>query len=133
MHKPFLNEILRLGGDPADEVWHWLATRGPHGEDFTWGQTREQPPGYVAVVHLAKITADMEAFIPDFSARAQEVVRTGMQSANPGLLRRCIQVAAVVGGKEELMHVTQLTHHEDPKVAGDARACAFYMKRALRD
>jgi hypothetical protein len=132
MNKPFLNEIYRLGGDPSDEVWSWLATRGPHGVHFTWGQTRDEPSGFVGVVLLEKFAGEMTALIPDFSSRAQEVVRVGMRSEIAELLRRSIQVAAVVGGKEELMLVQQLMRSEDPKVAGDAKACAFYLKRVLR-
>ncbi|RZA23985.1 MAG: hypothetical protein EOP02_14150 [Proteobacteria bacterium] len=132
MYKPFLNEIYRLGGDPSDEIWGWLANTGPHGDGFTWGQTRNEPPGYVGVVHLATIVAEMEISIADFKSRAREVVRVGMRSEIPELLRRSIQVAAVVGGEDELIDVQQLMHSEDLKVASDAKACAFYIKRVLR-
>ena len=56
MHAP-LTEIRRIGGDPADDVWQWFVTRGPHGSEFTWGQTRSSPPGYVGLTHLEEIVA----------------------------------------------------------------------------
>lgn len=31
MNRAITNEIARLGGDPTDEIWIWLVTRGPHG------------------------------------------------------------------------------------------------------
>ncbi len=47
MNRAFSDEITALGGDPTDEIWVWLVTRGPHGPSFTWGQTRNEPPGYI--------------------------------------------------------------------------------------
>jgi hypothetical protein len=134
MRKPFLDEIYRLGGDPSDEVWSWLYThtRGPHGAAFTWGQTRDQPAGFVDLELLTKFAAEMEALIPNFRCRAQEVVRIGMRSTVPLLVRKSIQVAAVVGGEEELRLVKQFVQSDEADVASDARACAFYLKRVLR-
>lgn len=61
MNQRFLNAILQIGGDPADELWIWLVKRGPHGTSFTWGQTRSEPAGYVGICHLEEIAAEMTA------------------------------------------------------------------------
>jgi hypothetical protein len=49
-----------------------------------------------------------------------------LKSSDAGLLRRGVQVAAVVGGEEELAVIQSLSAHEDPAVAQHARASAFY-------
>jgi hypothetical protein len=128
MNHALANEISRLGGDPADEVWVWLVTRGPHGATFTWGQTRSQPPGYVGVSHLQQIVSELALSIPSFQERAQRVVNLAMGSEHSELARRAIQVAAVIGGNTELQQIKRLASSQDVAVASDARASAFYLK-----
>ena len=128
MNQAVTNEIVRLGGDPTNEVWLWLVTRGPHGSSFTWGQTRNGPPGYVGVTHLQEIADQLADSIPAFEQRARKVVAAAMQSELSDLARRAVQVAAVIGGSAELQLVRQLADSQDPAVASDARACAFYLK-----
>ena len=128
MNHALANEIARLGGDPTDEVWIWLVTRGPHGPSFTWGQTRGQPPGYVGVSHLQQIVSELTLSIPSFQERARRIVNLGMESEHPELARRAIQVAAVIGGSTELQQIKQLASSQDVAVASDARASAFYLK-----
>ena len=108
MNQALANEITRLGGDPTDEVWLWLVTRGPHGPTFTWGQTRSEPAGYVGVTHLQKIVGELALSVPSFQERAVRVVNLAFGSEQSELTRRAIQVAAVVGGSGELRQV-QLT------------------------
>jgi hypothetical protein len=128
MNRAITNEIARLGGDPTDEVWIWLVTRGPHGASFTWSQTRNEPPGYVGVSHLQDIVGKFAASIPAFQERALRVVNVAMSSELTELARRAIQVAAVIGGSTELQRVKHLASGQDIAVASDARACAFYLK-----
>ena len=128
MNQALANEITRLGGDPTDEVWLWLVTRGPHGPTFTWGQTRSEPAGYVGVTHLQKIVGELALSVPSFQERAVRVVNLAFGSEQSELTRRAIQVAAVVGGSGELRQVQQLASSQDTAVASDARACAFYLK-----
>jgi hypothetical protein len=128
MNRAFADEITRLGGDPTDEIWLWLVTRGPHGPSFTWGQTRNEPAGYVGVSHLQEIVADLAFSIPAFQERALRVVNLAMASELSELARRAIQVAAVIGGNAELQRVKQLASSQDATVASDARASAFYLK-----
>jgi len=125
---PMADEIIRLGGDPTDEVWLWLVTRGPHGPSFTWGQTRNEPPGYAGVNHLQEIVGELGVSVPSFQERSLQAINTAMDSALPELARRAIQVAAVVGGASELQRVKQLASSPDQAVASDAKACAFYLK-----
>ena len=128
MNQALANEIIRLGGDPTDEIWLWLVTRGPHGPSFTWGQTRRDPAGYVGVAHLQDIVRELASSIPSFQERAVLAVNAAMQSELPELARRAIQVAAVIGGSRELQLVKDLASSQDSAVASDARACAFYFK-----
>ena len=128
MNRAITNEIVRLGGDPTDEIWTWLVTRGPHGSSFTWSQTRNEPSGYVGVNHLQDIVGELAVSMPAFQERALRVVNVAMSSELTELARRAIQVAAVVGGSNELQQVKQLASSQDTAVASDARACAFYLK-----
>jgi hypothetical protein len=128
MNRALADEISRLGADPSDEIWVWLVTRGPHGPSFTWGQTRSEPPGYVGVSHLQNIVSELTLSIPLFQERALRIVNLAMGSDLPELSRRAIQVAAVIGGSSELQRVKQLASSQDPAVASDAKASAFYLK-----
>lgn len=128
MHKAVVGEIVRLGGDPADDVWIWLVTCGPHGPSFTWGQARREPPGHVGVLHLERRVDELASSIPSFRQRALGVVNLAMNSPLPELARRAIQVAAVVGGEAELSRLERLAPGLSPSVAADARACLFFLK-----
>lgn len=128
MDRALTSEITRLGGDPTDDVWIWLVSRGPHGPTFTWGQTRSAPPGYIGVSHLQEIVGELALSIPAFQERALRVVNLAIDSELPVLARRAIQVAAVIGGNAELQHIKQLASSQDAAVASDARAAAFYLK-----
>ncbi len=128
MNQVIANEIIRLGGDPTDEIWLWLVTRGPHGSSFTWSQTRNEPAGYIGVSHLQDIVGELASSIPSFRERAVRAVNAAMHSELPELTRRAIQVASVIGGRYELERVKDLASSQDTAVASDARACAFYLK-----
>lgn len=123
--------IGSVGGDPTDPRWEWLALRGPHGAGFTWAQTKNEPPGYVGVEHLERIVAEKQEADPTFVPMARAVVEKALKSTDSGLLRRAIQVGAVLGAEDELRRIQGLTDHEDPEVAADARAGAFYLERRL--
>jgi hypothetical protein len=126
-----VEEIQKLGGDVGDLVWQWFAGNGPHGPSFTWRQTRRQPPGYVGVEHLERIIAENEEHAPGFRTRANSVVRKALLSNDVNLLRRAIQVAAVVGDQTDLQRISALTQHENERVAADARASKFYLRKRL--
>jgi hypothetical protein len=51
-------EIAELGGDITVQEWQWLINNGPHGNSFTWSQTKGEPPGYVGVEHLERIISE---------------------------------------------------------------------------
>jgi len=124
--------IRAVGGDPTQRGWEWFVLNGPHGDRFTWAQTKNEPPGYVGVEHLERIVAERHDADPTFRARAREVVRMALASTDIGLLRRAIQVAAVIGSEEELHRIQSLTAHENQTIAADARASGFYLKRRLK-
>jgi hypothetical protein len=124
-------EIHRLGGDVGDPVWQWLIRNGPHGPRFTWNQTRKAPPGHVGVEHLQSIVAGKEEIESDFRVRAKTVIRKALLSDDVNLLRRAIQVAAVVGDEAELREISALTKHESEQVVADAQASAFYLRKRL--
>jgi hypothetical protein len=127
-----MEEVAELGGDPADPVWLWLLKRGPHGPSFSWGQTRRQPPGYVGVEHLQEIVEEQTDIDPSFVSRAKKVVAMALTSESPEVLRRAIQVAAVLGGEKELKAISGMVKHTDASVAADARASAFHLKKRLK-
>ena len=128
-----ITEAIRsVGGDPTDHLWEWLATYGPHGERFTWSQTRQSPPGYVGIEHLEKLLAEREAESPGYREQVRARAYAGLESEHPSLLRRSIQVAAAVGARGELERITALVSHEVSAVAADARAAAFHLKMRLR-
>ena|SRR5688572_27640774 len=124
--------IQAVGGDPTEPEWEWLVRRGPHGDTFTWGQTKNEPAGYVGVEHLEKIVAERHEADPDFLEKALDVVRKALRSSDVGLLRRAIQVGAVVGADDELRLIQTLRDHENGRVAGDAKAAVFYLSRQLK-
>ncbi|MBL0379682.1 MAG: hypothetical protein JKP90_08435 [Desulfofustis sp. PB-SRB1] len=132
MNNLIADEVRSLGGEPTDDVWLWLLERGPHGEDFSWSQRKNKPPGYVGVEHLQQIVQERNANDSSFSERAREAVTLALRADNPVILRRGIQVAAVVGGEPELVAVVGLAQSEIQKVAADAKASAFYLKRRLK-
>lgn len=132
MNPTLLAEVGRLGGDPADPVWQWLLLRGPHGKDFTWSQTRSQPPGCVGVTHLESIVREKVQVEPDFVDRARRVVELAFSSTHPNVLCRAIQVAAVLGSRAELRRLVSFESHEDSAVSGNARAAVFHLQRRLR-
>jgi hypothetical protein len=124
--------IRAVGGDPTQRGWEWLVLNGPHGDGFTWTQTKNQPPRYVGVEHLEQIVAERHDADPTFRTRAREIVRMALTSTDMDLLRRAIQVAAVIGSEEELHRIQGLAAHENQAVAADARASGFYLKRRLK-
>ncbi|HZQ53283.1 MAG TPA: hypothetical protein VFB14_13860 [Bryobacteraceae bacterium] len=132
MNRVWATEIQKLGGDVSDEVWRWLLFRGPHGPYFTWKQTKSNPPGYVGIEHLENEIAAIEQQDATFRDRLRAVLVAALSSTDPNVLRRAIQVAAVVGGKPELESIVRLTAHEAISVAGEAKAAAFYLDRKLK-
>jgi hypothetical protein len=132
VNKALMDEIASLGGDPTDATWHWFVKRGPHGSSFTWGQTKGEPLGYVGVEHLQQIVDEQTRQNASFPERARSVVNSALNSKSPEMLRRAIQVAAVVGADTELKVVARLTGHEDNSVAADARASVFHLTRRLK-
>ena len=133
MNSALTTEIRRLGGDPTGEAWRWFLRNGPHGDSFTWSQTRGEPPGYVGVVHLQAIVAERMRTDPSFVARATHVARLALSSTDQNFLCRAIQVASVVGTESELKRLAPFTSHENAVVAAHARAAMFYLKKRLRE
>lgn len=131
MDRTIFNEISRLGGDPSDEIWIWLVTRGPHGARFTWSQTKKEPAGYVGIDHLHRIVGELKEAIPGFEERVRVIVNLAFESQFSDIVRRAIQVAAIVGGTKELEKIRQLGASEISAVASEARASAFYLKRRI--
>jgi hypothetical protein len=131
MNKKLSAEIRVLGGDPADEAWQWLLRNGPHGSAFTWSQTNNKPPGYVGVEHLQMIITEREERDASFLERARGVVRAALSSTDVDILRRAIQVAAIIGGEAELSQILALVTHHSQSVASNAKASSFYLKKRL--
>lgn len=133
MRKIQIDELVALGGNPSDSIWEWFLRRGLHGPGFTWSQTRREPPGYVGVEHLHEIVEEMSDIDPEFPVRAKSIVTMALASDNFEILRRAIQVAAVIGGEDELRAVSRFKDHHDSAVSADARASAFHLKSRLKE
>jgi len=132
MDSHIIEEIHNLGGDATEPEWEWLLKRGPHGNDFSWGQTKNEPPGYVGVEHLRSIVESKIEDEPEFLEKIKIVVGKALQSTNANILRRGIQVASLVGGKQELEKINTLTSSEQQAVANDARASVFLLKTKIK-
>ena len=122
-------EIVRLGGDPSDSVWRWFVLNGPHGPDFSWGQRRNEPPGYVGIEHLRRIVADQDAADATFRGRCVRVASSALDSRVPPLVRRAVQVCAALGLTDALPAIRALRQHSEPMVASDSKAAAFILSR----
>lgn len=125
-------EIIRLGGDPTDQVWEWLLFRGPHGSGFTWSQTRNEPPGYVGLEHLSRVVAERSENDADFEKEALIAARTSLSSTFPDIVRRGIQVIAVIGDESDEPTIKVLTRNENELIKADAKACSFELKQRRR-
>jgi hypothetical protein len=125
-------EIAELGGDITVQEWQWLINNGPHGNSFTWSQTKGEPPGYVGVEHLERIISEKNANDPDFIYRTRKVVEIALKSSNLNLLLRAIQVGALVGSEKELATITTLIKHNDDLVRKHAKASVFYLKKRFK-
>lgn len=102
-------EIVRLGGDPSDSVWRWFVVNGPHGPDFSWGQRRDKPPGFVDIEHLRRIVTDKGEADPSFRSRSALVATSALNSEIPELVRRAVQVSAALGLTDALAAIRALT------------------------
>ena len=124
--------VAAVGGDPTDLLWEWIAAFGPHGANFSWGQTKRAPPGYVGIEHLEKLVEEREAASAGYRTELRKRVALGLASGDERLLQRCVQVAAVVGEREELKVLQSMGTVSQGNVAADARAAAFHLKRRLK-
>lgn len=108
---------LRQADDPSDPVWHWLLRNGPHGAEFRWegGGLRR----------LRRFIEDLTDGDPDFPAKARAVALAALSHENPAIVRRAIQVLAVVGSDEDMTGVMTLLDDPDEDVVKDARCCLF--------
>jgi hypothetical protein len=132
MNKTLLSEVHRLGGDPADEVWRWLLTTGPHGPSFTWSQAKSEPPGYVGLEHLREIIAERADQDSEFRTRASTIAQQALTSDRPVVVRRALQVAGALALLNAIPKVEELMGHPNLNVAADARACLFVLREHRR-
>ena len=127
------NEIEALGGDFTEHEWQWLLNNGPHGYDFTWSQTKQEPPGYVGIEHLEEIVKEKSENNPAFKGRVAKVINLALKSRNTNILIRAIQVGSVIGTEHELKTISALSTHENPSVINNAKAGSFYLKKRLKE
>ena len=132
MKQALYREIIEVGGDPNSTIWQWLVLRGPHGPDFTWSQTKREPPGYVGVEHLENIIAAQTEGDPLRPSAVRCVARMALRSNSSNILRRGIQVLAIVGDASDKQDIAQYVSHSDAAVAADARAANFYLRAKLK-
>lgn len=131
MNKFIAEEIYELGGDVTEPEWEWLLKNGPHGNDFSWSQTRKEPSGYVGVEHLQRIIDSKIKNDQNFKQKIRQIVNIALKSTSSEVVRRGIQVASLVGGREELNKIHQLTNSTHESVVKDAKASVFLLKREV--
>jgi hypothetical protein len=129
MNRQLEHDIRALGGDPAHPVWQWFVLNGPHGPHFTWSQTRSEPAGYVGLEHLRRIVAEKQDADSTFLGDVADIVARALSSERPIFIRRAVQVTAAIYKRDEEARILALTAHPDARVASDARACHFVLRR----
>lgn len=121
---------MAVGGDPAHPVWQWFVLNGPHGPHFTWSRTRAEPAGSVGLEHLRRIVAEKQDADSTFLGDVEGIVALALGSERPIFIRRAIQVAAAMDKRDEEARILALTVHPDARVASDARACHFVLRKS---
>jgi hypothetical protein len=122
----------KLEGTPPTEGWYWFMCRGPHGSSFTWGASRLGPPSYVGIEHLRKVIDERTANDSDTPVRLRAIARAATGSSDAEVMRRALQVLAVVGTNEDVPLIEGLAVHSRDVIARDAKAALFELKRLLR-
>jgi len=118
----------RNAGDRSDPAWEWFASRGPHGAQFTWSASRTGPPGFVGLELLRQVIEERTAAEPDFPQRVRDIALDSLGSSDSALIRRALQVLAVVGQEPDLRAIHAFTSDTDELVSGDAKASHFELK-----
>jgi hypothetical protein len=133
MNPALRSEVTRLGGDPTDQIWGWFLRRGPHGNRFSWSITNsDKSPGYVGLEHLKKVVAELADGDSEFNNNALSIARLALQSIYPDIIRRGIQIVAVLGNKSDLENIEALIKQENELIKEDAKACSFELKQKIR-
>lgn len=96
------------------------------------GADKKAAGWHVGVEHLEQIVAERQEADPTFHSRIRDVATMALTSTDVELVRRGIQVAAVVGTEDELQRIVNLKSHESAAVVADAKAGAFYLKKRLK-
>ncbi len=132
MNSEEVQEIARIGGDSTKPEWQWVLNNGPHGEYFTWSQTKNEAPGFVGVELLEKFVDERTQNSDSFREDAEIMIAQALQSHDINILIRAIQVGAVVGSEKELDAISSLTKHSESLVFKNAKASVFYLKKRLK-
>lgn len=130
MNKEQTAIVTQLGGNPADPIWRWFLLNGPHGNSFSWSQTKKEPPGYTSLEHLREIVAEKTENDISFPSRARAIAQRAITAEDLDMIRRGIQILAVVGTKEDIKLIEPLISHQASAISKDAKACLFVLKKA---
>ena len=109
-----------MANTAPDTVWHWLLRLGPHGSSFNWCTSR-----FGDLRLLQEFIAEYTETDPDFAAKARHTALEALVSDCPNVIRRGLQILAVVGRDEDNASVEGLLDHLDEGVGTDARCCLF--------
>ncbi len=108
-----------LGATPE---WHWFVNRGPHGSSFTW---HNEVPRYSALAGLKTYISELAEADPSFPENLRQIALDALDMDSTDLIRRAIQVLAVVGSDSDLDRLRTLADHPVNAVRKDARAALF--------
>jgi len=113
----------RIAREKGDRIWYWLLRNGPHGSGFNWAP--QLNGRYDSVEHLKRVIAEWTEQDRLFPVKARLAALEALAYEQPAILRRAIQVLAIVGTDEDLTLVGRLQGHPNEAVANDARSCLF--------
>lgn len=113
---------LTRSSEPVDAaVWHWFVCNGPHGEAFTWHREH----GRSGVDLLTKSIHERESAQPGFQERARLTAMEALKAEDAMMVLKGIQVLTVVGSEVDILGLSALMNHPDPRIPASVRSASF--------
>jgi hypothetical protein len=111
-------------------ISHWFLNLGPHGSQFHWGKPPRGEPRLGGIRHLEEVIDERTQQDPGFPETARNIALMALENESTNIVRRGIQVLAVVGREEDFPLIQRLLDHSEKKVAADARC--FFVYKGMR-
>jgi hypothetical protein len=119
--------MVAMDKSATDTVWYWFLRRGPHGSSrFRW--TRGGIHSDIDLLH--RVIREWSETDSAFPEKARGIALEAIESGSPEMIRRAIQVLAVVGESADFPVVKRFLQHADERIAADARC--FFFERGIK-